>query len=141
VRPPAAKLTDPDGGAGYLQLIADLTNRPRPALEQTLLDSRSDSIQRWRALVEPLLPTGATELHHRFTAMQMTITELARRARLHPRRDDELFISNLIDLVASVLAATVSTETQRLLERRTATRGERRASNVDRTGSAYKQVR
>jgi AcrR family transcriptional regulator len=135
VRPPAAKLADPDGGAGYLQLIADLTNRPRPALAETPLESQSDSVYRWRAVVEPLLPPGATELHHRFTAIQLTMIELARRARLKPRREDDLFISNLIDLVTNLLATPVSAETQRLLQRRaeqaahaaSSTRGVRRA--------------
>ena len=118
VHPPAAKLTDRDGGAGYLQLMADLLNRPQPMLELSPYDDEHDTIHQWRALVEPLLPLGATKLHHRFTAMQLTMTELARRARLAGRPDDRLFVSNLTDLVAAVLATPISDETHELLSSR-----------------------
>jgi AcrR family transcriptional regulator len=128
VRPSAAKLADADGGAGYLQLMADLLNRPRPLLEHTPLDAAGSSIQRWRLLVEPLLPDAAAALHHRFTAIQLAATELARRARTEPRRDDQLFIANLIDLVAAVLATPVSDETGRLLADRDRSASRRRRS-------------
>ena len=118
VRPSASKLSDPDGGAGYLQLMADLLNRPKPLLAQTPFDAGAGSIDRWRQLVAPLLPAGAAALHHRFTAIQLAATELARRARTEPRRDDRLFTSNLIDLVCAILATPVSDETQRLLAAR-----------------------
>ena len=42
------------------------------------------------------------------------MVELARRARSGPRADERLFTSDLVDLVAGVLAAPVSDETRRL---------------------------
>jgi AcrR family transcriptional regulator len=127
VRPMMAKLTDADGGAGYLQLMADLLNRPKPSFDQAPFDAESGSIYRWRMLVEPLLPAGAVALHHRFTAIQVTANELARRARTTPRRDDQLFTSNLIDLVTAILATPVSGETERLVARRHQTKPGRSA--------------
>ncbi|MCK9250093.1 MAG: TetR/AcrR family transcriptional regulator [Solirubrobacteraceae bacterium] len=118
VRPAAAKLAEGDAGAGYLQLVADLINRPRPVIDGLLLDDDEGSIGRWRELVGPLLPPGGAELHHRFTAIQLVHTELARRARRTPRGDDRLFVGNLVDLAAAVLATPVSDETRRLLEAR-----------------------
>lgn len=119
VRPSAAKLSDPDGGRAYLQIHAEVLNRPDvPAFDESKA-SPDDSIQRWRAMVGPLLPEVAVRrLHHRFTAMRVSATELARRAAAAPRRDDQLFVSHLIDLVAALLAAEVSDETAALLRRR-----------------------
>jgi hypothetical protein len=78
-----------------------------------------DSIDRWRALVAPLLPAVAVErLHHRFTAMRVAAIELARRAASAPRRDDQLFTSHLVDLVTALLAAPVSDQTASLLRDR-----------------------
>ena len=54
-------------------------------------------------------------LHHRFTAIRVTATELARRAAASPRRDDELFTSHLVDLVTALLDAPMSVETEALL--------------------------
>ncbi len=124
VRPLAAELANPDGGPGYLQVMADLATRPVPVLSSQSLEDPSDSTYRWRALVAPLLSEEGVRLHRRFTALQFSLGELARRAR-DPRRaeaaatDDRLFTSHLIDLVTALLAAPVSAETARLdVERR-----------------------
>ena len=119
VRPLAAELANPDGGAGYLQLMADLATRPVPALSAPSLEDPTDSTFRWRAAVVPMISEEGIRLHRRFTAVQFTLGELARRAR-DPRRtgggptDDRLFTSHLVDLVTALLGAPVSDETLRL---------------------------
>src|SRR5919106_1638653 len=62
VRPMAAKLSDSDGGPQYLQIMADLMNRPRPPFDPGHPDDSSASIHRWRQLVAPLLDDDATRL-------------------------------------------------------------------------------
>jgi AcrR family transcriptional regulator len=113
VRPLAAELNNDDGGLGYLQLVADLYNRPNPTFDLSALDDRADSFQRWRTLVMPLLTPEAVRLHRRFDALRFTVSELARRGRTG-RRDHRLFTSQLTDLVAALLLAPVSDETRRL---------------------------
>jgi AcrR family transcriptional regulator len=113
VRPLAAELNNDDGGLGYLQLVADLYNRPNPTFDLSTLDDRTDSFQRWRALVMPLLTPEAIRLHRRFDALRFTVSELARRGR-SGRRDHRLFTSQLTDVVAALLLAPVSDETRRL---------------------------
>jgi AcrR family transcriptional regulator len=113
VRPLAAELNNDDGGLGYLQLVADLYNRPNPTFDPTAFDDRTDSFQRWRALAMPLLTPEAVRLHRRFDALRFTVSELARRGRTG-RRDHRLFTSQLADLVAALLLAPVSEETRRL---------------------------
>lgn len=110
VRPMAAKLADPAGGREFLRVYADLLNRPQPHL-----DLREPSLGRWRDLVGPLLEDEALILHRRFTAMLHTAVELGRRAGSTSRDDDRLFTSWLVDVVAAILAAPVSSETRRLL--------------------------
>lgn len=111
VRPLAAKLADADGGRQFLQIYSELIERPHHADAGT--DS-SDSLQRWRRMLEPLLDEDAVRLHRRFTAILHTAIELSRRARDRARADDRLFTSYLIDVVTSILAAPVSEETKRL---------------------------
>lgn len=122
VRPSAAKLADPDGGRAYLRILAQLVNRPAfPGPDYT--DDPASSIDRWRALVAPLLPDETVNrLHRRFTALRITFVELARRAEQPVTRDDRLFVSHLVDLVAAILAAPVSDETARLLAERSTRR-------------------
>lgn len=117
VRPSAEKLRDPDGGRAYLRIHAEVLNRPEATFAGD--GASRDSIHRWRSLVGPLLPDVAVRrLHHRFTAMRVSATELARRAAAAPRRDDQLFVSHLTDLVAALLAAEISPETASLLSAR-----------------------
>ena len=125
VRPLAAELDDRDGGAGYLQILADLANRPRPVLNPASTEDPADSTFRWRALVEPLLAPEAVRLHRRFVAIRFAMTELARRSRDTHKSDTPFFVSHLIDLVAALLAAPVSAETHRQI--RTAPKPARRA--------------
>jgi len=114
VRPSAAMLADGDGGPAYLQIMADLMNRPRPVIDPAALDDPASSIYRWRTLVTGLLDNDAARLHRRFVAMRFAAVELARRARSAPHTDDRLFVSHLVDLVAGLLAAPLSDETRRL---------------------------
>ncbi|QXC59972.1 TetR/AcrR family transcriptional regulator [Aquihabitans sp. G128] len=117
VRPLAATLADP-GGPGYLQVSSDLANRPRPAIDPANLEDPTDSLFRWRATVEPLLSAEALVRHRRFVAIRFTLAELARRTRDRRRPDDQLFTSDLVDLVTGLLAAPVSSETNRIAEAR-----------------------
>lgn len=119
VRPLAAELAV-DGGPGYLQLLADLATRPRPAIAAASIEDPTDSTFRWRAEVAALLDPEALALHRRFTAIQFTLTELARRGRDGRVRDNQLFVSHLVDLVTALLAAPVSAETERLVAARNA---------------------
>lgn len=112
VRPLASELDTP-GGPGYLQLLADVVNRPRVVIDANMLEDPADSTARWRALVAPLLPPEAVRLHRRFLATRFTFSELARRARDRPHEDSSRFVSDLIDLTTALLAAPVSAETAR----------------------------
>jgi AcrR family transcriptional regulator len=111
VLPLAAKLSDPDGGPEYLQISAELINRPRRSVEPRARRGAPASIDRWRALVEPFLEHDATRLHRRFTALRFCAMELGRRAETGPHRDDRLFASQLVDLVTGLLLAPVSSQT------------------------------
>ena len=125
VQPLAAKLADGDGGPEYLQILAELMNRPRPALDPATFEDPGDSMFRWRALVAPLLSEDALRLHRRFVALRFAAVELARRADGGPHTDDRLFVSHLVDLVAATLAAPPSDQTLRLkAERDTAHAGD-----------------
>lgn len=114
VQPLADELDNDDGGHGYLQLLADLWNRPDPLWDPGVLEDRTYSVHRWRALVVPLLTPEAIRLHRRFDALRFTVSELARRGRTG-RKDHRLFTSQLTDLVTGVLLTPVSEETRRLL--------------------------
>lgn len=123
VRPLASKLDDAEGGLSYLQIYAEMVTAPGAfSAEPPTNDSTRDSMNRWRMLVEPFLPTEGARLHRRFAAIRFSATELGRRARSGPHRDDRLFVSDLIDLVTSILAAPASGETTRLMAERDATR-------------------
>ena len=121
VRPSAEKLADVDGGRSYLRIRAEIVNWHELPAKLVDLPEPRDSVYRWRQLVGPLLPEVALRrLHPRFTAIRVSAAELARRAAGAPRRDDLVFTSHLVDLVTALLAAPVSAETTRLLERRAA---------------------
>jgi AcrR family transcriptional regulator len=128
VQPLAAKLADADGGGAYLQILAELMNRPRPVLDPATFDDPEDSMFRWRELVAPLLSEDALRLHRRFVAYRFAVVELARRADGAPHTDDRLFVSHLVDLVAAILAAPPSAQTLRLEQARDAVQG--RASDL-----------
>jgi AcrR family transcriptional regulator len=131
VRPSAAMLADGDGGPAYLQIMADLMNRPRPVIDPAALDDPASSIYRWRTLVADLLDNDATRLHRRFVAMRFAAVELARRARSALHTDDRLFVSHLVDLVAGLLVAPLSDETRRLDAERTRAVGSDRNTLFD----------
>lgn len=128
VLPAAAKLAEPDGGREFLQIVAELLNRPEPLVEVVVTEG--SSIYPWRRLVEPLLaPESVAVFHTRFTVMRFSHAELAARAAGRPRRDDRLFTSRLVDLVTALLATPVSAQTARLLQDRNRKgRSERKAA-------------
>jgi len=120
VLPLASKLADPDGGRAYLQVVAELVNRPDPVLDPAAMNDPADSIFRWRKLLDPLLSAESTRVFHtRFIAIRFAHFELARRAAGRPRRDDRLYVSHLVDLVTAILVAPISPQTGRLLRERT----------------------
>lgn len=114
VLPAAAKLSDPDGGPQYLRISAELLNRPRAGAQPAGPEDAADSVNRWRALVEPHLEQDATRLHRRFTVIRFSAIELGRRAATAPHTDDRLFVSQLVDLVVALLRAPVSAGTAAL---------------------------
>jgi hypothetical protein len=118
VRPLAAKLADPDGGPEFLQIYAEVLNRPRPTFDLAEETQHRQSIDRWRRMIEPYLDEQALRLHRRFTAIRFTAVELGRRAAAGPHADDQLFVSHLVDQVTALLHARTSPETQRLVEAR-----------------------
>jgi AcrR family transcriptional regulator len=120
VRPLAFKLSDPDGGHQYLQILADLVNRPRPDIGRAPFEDPANSLHRWRKMVDPLIEAEAIRLHRRFAAYLYTTVELGRRARTAPHHDDRLFVSHLVDVVTALLTSPVSAETHRLIEQRPA---------------------
>jgi AcrR family transcriptional regulator len=138
VRPLASKLSDPGGGPQYLQINAELANAPRPLIDPNASNPQ-DSIQRWRALVEPLLDPDSVRLHRRFTAIRFSAAELGRRAATAPHTDDRLFVEHLVDLTTALLAAQVSPETLRLAADRDAAlesrAAHRRTRSPERPGS------
>jgi AcrR family transcriptional regulator len=117
VRPLAAKLGDPDGGPEYLQINAELIHLPGRR-DQSEHSGRADSLQRWRAVVEPLLDPFAVTLHRRFAAIRFSAIELGQRAASAPHTDDRLFVQQLVDLTTSLLATPVSDEVRRLYDER-----------------------
>ena len=111
VEPLAAELGC-DGGIGYLQLVADLYNRPNPTFDPSTFEDRRHSIHRWRAAAALAMTPEAVRLHRRFDALRFTVSELARRGR-SGAKDHRLFTSELTDLVGALLVAPVSEETRR----------------------------
>jgi len=119
VLPAAKKLADRDGGRAYLRIVAQLVNGYRPRVDPIEQITTSESLNRWRAMVEPeMSPLSVTPLHSRFTASRIMFVELARRAESPRRKDDRLFASHLIDLVTALLGAPVSDRTRVLLKER-----------------------
>ncbi len=117
VLPLAAKLDDPDGGRAFLQIHADLLDRPIP-LVGPRPGSSNDSVHRWRGLVEPLIEPEAVRVHRRFAAIVHSAVELGRRARDERTPAQALFVANLVDVTTAMLAAPLSPETLGLLARR-----------------------
>lgn len=119
VLPAAEKLADRDGGRAYLRILAQLVNSYRPRVDPIELITTSQSMNRWREMVVPkMFPLAVSPLHSRFTAARIMLIELARRAESRKRRDDRLFTSHLIDLIAALLGAPVSRQTESLIRDR-----------------------
>jgi AcrR family transcriptional regulator len=119
VLPEAEKLSDRDGGRAYLRIVAQLVNSYKPAVDPLEEVYASESLKRWRGLVEPQMsPVAVYPLHSRFTALRIMFVELARRAEMSRRKDDRLFASHLVDMIAAILGAPISSETEALLAER-----------------------
>jgi len=115
VLPLAACLDGRPGGAEFLQIYADLWNRPRPIRLFPTTTAREDSLERWRQAVEFLLPPGAARLHRRYSTILYANTELSRCARVGDRADVSVITEATIDVVAAALVAPVSATTARAM--------------------------
>jgi AcrR family transcriptional regulator len=122
IAPLATQLGDADGGPEFLQIYAELVNRPRGE-EVLAFGGPRNSLDRWRRQVAPLMDPEAVRLHRRFTAIRLTTAELGRRAASGPHTDDRLFVGHLVDLVTAVLGAPISDETVCLADERDRTLG------------------
>lgn len=131
VVPAAELLADRAGGRDYLRIMAELVNRAEPVFAEASTRDRRSSTNRWRRAVAPLVPPLALDrLHRRFTAIRIMFVELARRAEGSPRRDDRLFVSNLVDLVEAILGTPPSAGTAALVRERARPAAPGRASNA-----------
>ncbi|WP_137294212.1 TetR/AcrR family transcriptional regulator [Nocardioides dongxiaopingii] len=125
VQPLIAKLTSDDGGPAFLQVAAEMLNRthrlidPDEPVGPVIYDALG-SLDRWSATFESVMPAGSTgaPLHRRFAVIRFAHIEIGRRARVGPPINVPLFTSQLIDMVAGLLTAELSEETQRLLAER-----------------------
>lgn len=118
VVPLVAELSNPDGGAAYLQILAEVMARPTRFADALAAHWRTPSIRRWSRLVEPILPPEAVgrPLHRRFAVIRFVHGELASRARERGGRGDHrLFTSHLVDLVTAMLGAPVTPSTADLI--------------------------
>lgn len=114
VRPGAAMLED-QAGRDYLRIVAELIDDPSN-LRGPLAGM---GLSRWDITARRHMPETTLPLHRRFSAMNLCLTELGRRATVRRQNDHRLFVSDLVDLTTGVLGADVSDETLRLLEERT----------------------
>jgi AcrR family transcriptional regulator len=114
VRPLARELESADGKY-FLRIYAQWIQHKHGLYEDT-----GTSMWRWRRAAGHFLPLGTADFHPCYSALIFTTVELARRATGRPHDDDRLFISRVIDIVAGILQAPLSAETERLY-------GERRA--------------
>jgi AcrR family transcriptional regulator len=132
VLPLASKLTDRNGGPDYLQIAAELVNRPD--FDPTAPDD-AESLYRWTELLEPFLPAAAVgrPLHRRLAIIRFCHVELGRRAKQTSRRDDRLFVSQLIDLMSALVTAPVSAETSALVANPPPRRPRSRAARIKAT--------
>jgi AcrR family transcriptional regulator len=121
VRPSAAMLETPDG-RDYLRIVADLINDPATLGRGGPLDAAD--LDRWHRMARRNMPSPTLPLHRRFSAINLCFSELGRRAASRRRSDHRLFVSDLVDLVAGVLGADVSSETLALLDERDRNAGE-----------------
>ena len=116
---PSAAMLEVEGGKEYLRITAELVSDPRRF--ESVVDPIRPSLDRWAAFATGLMPEVVTPLHRRFAAIQLSSSELGRRAATRRRSDHRLFVSDLTDLVTAVLEAPVSAETERLLAERDST--------------------
>lgn len=119
VEPWSAELGHGASGTGYLRVACDLLHRPQPSIEPWGVDDPNSSMVRWRDALEPLLDAEAVGLHRRFRVGRFVISELTHRAMTPSRQRDDVFVSQLTDLAAGMLAAPVSDQTRQLLDPRT----------------------
>ncbi len=116
VVPLAVKLAD-DSGCRYLKISGELVNRPGYRVDPESAEPGS-SLMRWRAAVEELLDADARRLHRRFVVIRFVSVELARRAAEPQQKDQNLFVSQLVDLASAILTCPLSEESRLHLDQR-----------------------
>jgi AcrR family transcriptional regulator len=114
-------------GAAFLQIAAELMHGARRSISASspagpLLHDHLSSMERWAALAARFMPpeTVGPPLHRRFAVIRFAHVEIGRTARAGATADLELFSAELVDLVAGLLTAPLSADTQRLLDARSA---------------------
>ncbi len=116
VRPSARQLETVEG-CQYLRISAELFLRD-PARYAEAVKPIDAGLVRWQHECLALMPPITRPLHRRFSASSLCYHELGRRAADTRGRTQDLFVSNLVDLVVGLLRAEVSNETARLLRAR-----------------------
>ncbi len=112
---PAASMLATEAGREHLRIVAQIVNRSDIGARFEAMLEQSPSMARWRTMSASCMPDEGARLHRRFTAYQLCSVELGRRAELGARREQQLFVSHLIDLCAAILTAPISDETKELL--------------------------
>jgi AcrR family transcriptional regulator len=126
VVPLVERLQDPDGGRDYLQIACEFYSRARSLDDLGRHRDPRHSMARWHRLVAERLPDQELRsIPPRFPAVRLVIGEVARRAQDRPKRSDALYAAELIDLVAALLDAPLSADTERLLRQRAEARRRR----------------
>src|SRR3546814_16648267 len=77
VEPIAAELAT-EGGPGYLQLVADLYNRPNPTFAPGAADAPTPSLGRWRPLARPLPSPAPVRPPPPFAAPRVPVYQFSR---------------------------------------------------------------
>jgi len=120
VLPVAGKLLDPDGGAAFLRLNAELIGHPRfplLSLDAERVNRASDRLRRLTARATPRLPEALWRPRW-LLVMGMLFHGVADWSRLPEaeRPSRELFVNHLIDGIVAVLGAPVSPDTGAVLK-------------------------
>lgn len=122
VKPLASKLVTEDGRL-FLQIAGHVINRTvtRVSPEQPaarLMTDAQGSIPRWGEMTVALMPpdTSGSPFHQRFAGLRFAYVELARRAQFAERRDDDMFVSHIVDLMTALLSTPLSDETRRRMD-------------------------
>ncbi len=140
VTPIVEEVTGDDSGAHYIRFLAQVIGHPQLRLDQLWTSRHADGLSRIVHQLRSALPQLPAAVYSlRIGLMwEQIIHALADQDLLREnagQTSHALFISNLIDVVASGLMAPVGATTARELKRATKTSGTRKAPSVRRKRS------